>query len=362
MTKKRHIIKDLSLSEISGVTIPAQSHALVSIMKSEPCELTKYLTTDDGAKTFDAFIADEQKQRRRNAVHESLWEPMGALRDTIVSIRLDETLDELARSARIDEAVSQFSAFVNPDTSQHLSKHANNSNVLLEVLTKYEESMSEEAVKKAKELEAQVAELTKSLAVAESLAKMSDKERAFMSTLDDEAAEEFRAAAKEKRDQLMNKAASADEVFKSVDGMEIRKSAVGPAFDILKAQDEALRVTRAELAKQADRAQTVELTKRADEELANLPGETVAKVAVLKMVAGADEATRDALTAMLKAGNAALAKGFETFGMSGGKPQDITKAAKREELVKAHMAANPNVTKAVAEVAVISAHPELYEG
>lgn len=363
MTKKRHIIKDLSLNEISGVTIPAQSHALVSIMKSgESVELVKYLSTEEGAKTFDAFMADEEKQKRKNKVHESLWPPIDALRNSIASIKLDESLSYEQKSNRITEAVSQFDAIVNTDTSQYLAKHASNSDALLKMLTDYEESMSEDVTKKAEALEAQVAELTKSLAAAEILAKLTDDEKEYLAGLKDEEAEKFKKASADERKSLMNKAAESDEVFKSVDGVEIRKSAVGPAFDILKAQDEALRVTRAELAKQAERAQTVELTKRADEELANLPGETVAKVAVLKMVAGADEATRETLTAMLKAGNEALAKGYQTFGVSGGKPQDITKAAKRDELVKAHMAANPNVTKAAAEVAVISAHPDLYEG
>ena len=366
MVKKVTKLVDIDLSELSLVTSGANQHANISILKSadtdESVELVKYLSTDDGAKTFDAFIIDEQKQRAKSHISEALWTPIYALRDSITSIKLDESLTDDQRTMRITEAVSQFNQFVNPGTSQQLEKCAINSNVLLEVLTEHEDSMSEEVAKKAEALEAQVAELTKSLALAESLAKLSDKERAFMSQLDDEAAEEFRAAAKEKRDQLMNKAAEGDEVFKSVDGMEIRKSAVGPAFDILKSQDEALRVTRAELAKQADRAQTVELMKRAEEEFANLPGETVAKVAVLKGLAGLDVDAQATLTAMLKAGNEALAKGFQSFGVSGGKPQDITKAAKRDELIKAHMAANPNVTKAVAEVAVISAHPELYEG
>lgn len=359
MTRKKHIIKDLSLSEISGVTVPAQSHALAAIWKSdspEVVELTKYLSTDDGAKSFDAFLADEVKQKQRSKIYEQTWPLIDALRDSIVSIRVDSALSDDEKEQKIGESVAQFAAACQHPLSDVIS---------VSELTKQQEpdNMSVELEKKAGELEAQVAELTKKLEVAESISKMSAKEREYMSQLDDEAAEEFRAAAKEKRDAMMKKSAESDEVFKSADGHEIRKSVVGEGvFAILKSQDELLKATREEMVKAAERAQTVELTKRAEEEFGALPGETVAKVAVLKAVSLMDEAAQATLTAMLKAGNDALAGGFKEIGKSGGRPQDVTKAAKRDDLVKAHMAANPNVTKAMAEVAIMSAHPDLYEG
>lgn len=360
---KRNIIKDLSLSEISGVTVPAQAHALVSIMKGEHVELAKYLATDEGAKTFDAFMADEQVQRVKNKIYESVWPLMDALRNSIVSIKLDASLNDEQKNERISEAVAQFDVAVKGVTSQHPRSSAINVDGLLKSLTIYEESMSEDIAKKAAELETQVAALTKSLADAEVLAKLSDDEKAYLAGLKDEDAEKFKKATADERKKLMQKSAESDEVFKSVDGVEIRKSAVGDSvFAILKSQDEALRATRAELAKQAERAQTVELTKRAEDEFKHLPGDTVAKVAVLKFAAGADEATRTALETMLKAADAALAPAFADIGTAGGKPQDITKAARRDELVKDYMAANPTVSKAAAEVAVISAHPDLYEG
>lgn len=361
---KKHIIKDLSLSEISGVTIPAQSHALVSIMKTgETVELAKYLSTDDGARSFDAFMADEVRQKQKNKIHESLWGPIDALRNSIISIKLDASLNDEQRSVRISEAVAQFDEVVKGVTSQRPELGAINDSALLKMLTEHEEFMSEDVAKKAAELEAQVAALTKSLADAEVLAKLSDDEKAYLDGLKDEDAEKFKAADAATRKSMMTKAAEADEVFKSAEGHEIRKSVVGDGvFAILKSQADSIKATRDELAKTAERAQTVELTKRAEDELGNLPGEMVAKVAVLKGLASLDKHAQATLTAMLKAGNEALAKGFQSYGVSGGKPQDITKAAKRDELVKAHMAANPTVSKAAAEVAVISAHPDLYEG
>lgn len=359
---KKHIIKDLSLSEISGVTIPAQSHALVAVMKGEHVELVKYLATDEGAKSFDMFMSDEMSRKRLCEINETLWPVMDALRNSIVSIKADASLNDEEKSDRISLSVAQFDEAVKGVSSQPMSDGAISANGILKMLTDKEESMSDIA-KKAEELEAQVAELTKSLADAVVLGKMSDEEKKHLASLDKEGADKFKALSADERAKQMKKSAEADEVYKSAEGREIRKSVVGDdVFAILKSQDETLKAAMAEVAKTADRAKTVELTKRAEDEFANLPGDVVAKVAVLKGVESMDEASRETLTAMLKAGNAALAKGFDSIGFSGGKPQDITKTAKRDELVKAHMAANPTVTKASAEVAVISAHPDLYEG
>lgn len=353
MTIKRHVVKNLTLNEISGVTIPAQSHALVAMMKGEDTELVKYLTAENGAVSFGAFMADQAARDRINAIDSKLWPITSALRDSLTSILADASLNDDEREEKIAESVAQFSA-----ACQRIQVSA----IDLMKLLNHEDHMSDE-LKKVAELEASVAELTKKLAEAESLSKLSDDEKEHLASLKDEDAAKFKAADSETRKKLMKKSAEGDEVFKSADGHEIRKSVVGDGvFAILKSQADAIKATRDELVKTAERAQAVELTKRAEDELSNLPGETVAKVAVLKGVASLDEATQATLNAMLKAGNEALAKGFQTFGVGGGKPSDLTKAAKRDELIKAHMTANPTVTKAQAEVAIISAHPDLYEG
>lgn len=361
---KRNVVKNLTLSEISGVTVPAQSDAIVTIWKSdhpEIVEFAKYLSTADGAKSFTDFMAEATARERVDRIGCDLWPVTSALRDSLTSILADTTLSDSGKEEKIAESVAQFASTVNP-TSQHPETGDSVTNELMKLLED-NDNMSEELVKKAEGLEAQVAELTKKLADAETVAKMGDGEKEYLAGLEKEEADKFKAMSAEDRKKAMKKSADTDEVFKSADGHEIRKSAVGDdIFAILKSQDEALKATREEMVKAAERAQTVEFTKRADEELANLPGETVAKVAVLKGIHGMDEAAQATLTAMLKAGNEALAKGFQSFGVAGGKPQDITKAAKREGLVKAHMEANPNVTKAQAEVAVLSAHPDLYEG
>lgn len=361
--KKRHVVKNLVLDEVSGVTRPAQSHALVHMWKSEDMplidEITKYLSTDDGAKSFTSFIESNTAEQRKWVKREKLWPLINALKDSVTSIVIDDTIDERHRQEKVRESVAQFVA-----ASQHPEIYDINKNELLELFKEENDNMSEELVKKAEGLEAQVAELTKSLGEAVVLAKMSDKEKEYLASLNDEAkADEFRAASSADRAKLMRKSAEGDEVFKSADGHEIRKSVVGDGvFAILKSQEDRIKAARDEMVKSAERAQTVEFTKRAEDEFANLPGDTVTKVAVLKGMASMDEATRTELEKMLKAGSEALAKGFGNFGVPGGSPSDITKATKLASEVKKLMDADSNLTKAQAEVKAISANPALYEG
>jgi hypothetical protein len=130
-----------------------------------------------------------------------------------------------------------------------------------------------------------------------------------------------------------------------VGGVELKKSAVGEGtFAALKAQ-------ASEIAKAKDEAETVALTKRAETEFANLPGEPLAKARVLKAVAGLPEAERTTLEALLKAGNAALKSATTEVGKGGGAGGDADAEAKLETLAKSHAAENKvSIVKARAEV------------
>ncbi len=73
-----------------------------------------------------------------------------------------------------------------------------------------------------------------------------------------------------------------------------------------------------EIQKAKDQAETVELEKRANAELAEMPGETAAKVKLLKGLKGLGAEERKTLDTMLKAGNAAVKAGFAKIGHRGG--------------------------------------------
>jgi hypothetical protein len=90
---------------------------------------------------------------------------------------------------------------------------------------------------------------------------------------------------------------------------EVRKSAVGEAsFAFMKAQ-------QAEIQKARDEADMERLQKRAETEIGHLPGEAIAKAKVLKAINAMGEEDRKVLDTMLKAGEAAITKGFSTFGI-----------------------------------------------
>jgi hypothetical protein len=355
MTKERKIVKTLNLREISGVTIPAQSPALVSIMKSEEIPIVKYLSTTEGAQSFDAFLAEDQECKRKWEAQEQVWPLLSAFNSSVSSIVADESLSDEDRQTKIAETVSQFvAAMQSPETGvtpEDIEKLFNT------VIAKEHETMSEE-LKKAL---AEIADLTKKLADAETVAKFSDAEKAYLAKADKTAADNFKAATDEERKKMIEKASTEDEVFKSVTGVEIHKSSVGSGvFELLKKQDEALVEQRAELAKARDEARTVELTKVADTDYGNLPGTASEKVAVLKKMDGMSEAERGTLTAMLKAANAGLAGAFQERGTSAG-VQDIAKSTKIEQLAKAYQTEHPGTTLEIAKVAVMTANPDLYE-
>lgn len=142
---------------------------------------------------------------------------------------------------------------------------------------KKETSMSDE-MKKVADLEKQIADLTKRATEAES--KVADLTKAA-------------------------EIAKSDETFEA-DGATIRKSDVGETtFKFMKAQQERIELS--------------DFEKAASAQVPNLPGEAVAKAKVLRAVSKLDKDTAEALTAMLKAGNEAMAKMLKPIGTDAGR-------------------------------------------
>lgn len=262
---QRKIISKLTLDEVSGVTVPAQAHALVTIMKNDNSQCA-----DDEVKDSDSNSEEDE--------------------------------------------------------------------------------MSEVELEKAL---AKVADL-------EALVKMSDAERAHLATLDKSAADSFKEMTPEDRAKKLKKAHEADDVIKSGD-VEIRKSVVGDAaFAILKSQEIRLADAEARIAKAQEETEIVTLTKSAETDYAHLPGETIAKVAVLRHAAKMPEDVRKTFESMLKAADGALAPAFATLGRATGTLEKSQKDELRT-LTKAYATTN-SVTDAVAEGAVLKLRPDLYEG
>lgn len=177
--------------------------------------------------------------------------------------------------------------------------------------------------KQVAELTAKLEAATKAQSDAEFLAKMDGKEKAWFETLSDDEKEKARKCSPEERAAMMNKALASDEVVK-IDGVEIRKSAVGDAqFTLLKQTSE--RMAAIEKSAAADREALAKATfeKRAEDEFGHLPGDKVAKGALLKAVNELPEEVRSTLDTMLKAGEKAIVSAFNSIGTRG----DLAKKA-----------------------------------
>lgn len=184
----------------------------------------------------------------------------------------------------------------------------------------------------------------KQLAKLRALAEMTDVQKAHHCKLDEQGQADFEAMSAAERDAVVKALQVTDETFTDLDGNTVAKSKVGDAaYSVMKSQHDRL-------VKMQDEIDTSRLTKQAQDELAHLPGDLVAKAKVLKAVEAMPQGTRDALMQMLKAGDAASAPGFKPAAAAG---DGETSIEKREEALiakfKAEMpgARQADVLKAV---------------
>lgn len=177
---------------------------------------------------------------------------------------------------------------------------------------------AEDISKKLDELEQ---ELTKANARADKaeaellIAKLDDEDREAFDTLPQEDQTAFVAADETKRSEMLEKARNTIAKRNELP-TEIQKR----LDDITKRMNDAeARATAAEtIAKRAnDERRMTELTKRAEDEFAGLPGTAVEKAHVLKSLEKLSEEERSEVEKMLKAGNECLSGQMKPVGKSG---------------------------------------------
>jgi hypothetical protein len=147
---------------------------------------------------------------------------------------------------------------------------------------------------------------------AEKLAELTDVEKAHHSSLPESDREAFLKMDADARKAEINKAQEKDKViYKADDGTEFRKSDDPRLVQMAKDRDEDRRIAKAE----REKREVMELTKRAETELSNLPGDAPVKIAVLKAIDSiTDEDTRKKATELLKAHNEAHGAAFVKRG------------------------------------------------
>ena len=180
-------------------------------------------------------------------------------------------------------------------------------------MTDAEKAAAEKAQKAEK---ARVEKLEADLVISKAFGEFTDVQKAHYGTLDEEAKSAFLKQSPKEREEVIAKAAEVDTVvYTDSDGNEYRKSDDQRTISAVKRADAAIKVAQAA----EDRANRVELTKRADTLLKHLPGDEEVKVSVLKAIDSiTDEDTRTKALEMLKVNGEKLAEAFTTRGTQSG--------------------------------------------
>jgi hypothetical protein len=165
----------------------------------------------------------------------------------------------------------------------------------------------------------------------EKMAALTDAEKAYLKGLEGDDAESFLSA--ENKGEIMTKAAEADPVVATVDGVEIRKSQDPTGLLTKKLEKKKLR----EDAEKERKAQAEKDLEKRAEELKFLPGDVKTKVEMLKAIDSIeDESVRKSANEALLAKNAGAAPNFEVVGTVGN-PEVQSDDEALDALAKAEM-------------------------
>lgn len=198
------------------------------------------------------------------------------------------------------------------------------------------------------------------LAKAEVLAKMSDAAKKYMAKLDDKEKEAFLSLSPEDQEKKVSTVTKADETLE-VSGQTIRKSEVGDGvFAVMKAQAAQMAAAEERIAKAENDAAMERLAKRADDEMAHLPGDRVFKARVLKAADSLSAEDQTAFAALVKSANDALKGAFEEHGVKKGKEVASSANAALDEVAN-EIAKRDSIPVHKAYERAIAERPELYD-
>lgn len=317
-TTQPRVATELKIGFLSAVDMPAHEGAQAVVLKARMTEKGT-MTTEQLMKSVftDALMETKVEQNLCDLLWQKVWPVNDALKEAAENIVKDDTITD--KQAAMRQIISEYVAEV--------------SRVLNET----------DVFKSNPQQEADMAD-EKQLAKFKALAAMSDVQKAHHAKLDEQGQAEFEAMSSEDRDAVVKALHVEDETFVGDDGVTVSKAAVGAAaFSVMKSQH--LQISN--LREQAD---LTRLAKQAESDLSHLPGEVVLKAKVLKSIERMPQAEREALTAMLKAGDAASAPGFVPAAKAGEATPEAAEAT-LEAMVTKHMAEH-NVTKSAALKAV----------
>lgn len=319
---KRNIMRAFKIAEISGVDVPAQEGAKALIMKrapgpKEPEAFAKAAALTNAVNGHSHMIVLSYPPESYGYTGElnagnTSWDADHChpwVRTEDGTIVIGEARGHTHEIATVGKAASQSAG----STGEQVE---------------------------TKETAMTLEEMQKQLARATALAELNDAQKTHFKSLDAASQDAFLAKSAAERDAEVDavaKAASAADpvVYKTLDGVEIRKSD-GVALLTLAKSNDTLRKQNEDLAKAAADA---ELTRRVEKDFAHLPGDLESRKALVKAADGIPDATqREVALNALKAQSVSLGKATTTLGHGGAAPEVTDAEKKLDELAKAHAA------------------------
>ena len=302
MSTVRRVLRSLHLGKIAAVDTPCQEGAKVTILKRAPtdraADIAKLkagfadaigksgllLDGPDVAQDFDEVIGERVLT---DAFWNDYYQATSALQASLTSIVNDDTVTD--KPALVTEALQQFADYVEQMMPGDIGKSLT-AGIAVTADTfgpTLKGATMSDAIKKALGLPATAteADVTKAIADAAALAKMSDKHKAFMENdkakMPTGGKTAFMGMEPAERDAHMKanpidgdddgdddaieKSIRSGAAFKAADGTVIHKARVGDAvFAVMKSQNDQLAKQAADLAKAADEKAAADFTKRAE--------------------------------------------------------------------------------------------------
>lgn len=333
--KKRRILGDLIINEVSGVDKAAQVPAEALIMKrASEEEIRKYgyeFTNPKLTSSVDghAHILDDTGQGEETTWTRSEGSEGGHSHPWV---------RQLDGSIVIGEADGHTHDLLEDPGIQSATKSAGKPSGNGEPMSGETTTKSDAVVA----LEKSVADLTSRAERAEAISKMSSETRTYFDGMTDDAKETFIAkSATEQATQVADSQAADQVIFKSASGEVYRASDDPRMVDLAKRADAQAEETRVAV----EKAERIELSKRADDELGNCPGTVEQRGNILKALTGVDGAEE-----FLKAANESLSDVFKSQGTKEG---TILKAEDQLEVLAKKHAEDNSVTIEKARAAVL---------
>lgn len=208
-------------------------------------------------------------------------------------------------------------------------------------------------------IQKRVTDLENQLKISKSFGDLTDEQKVYYGSLDEKDKTAYLTKSAEDRQADIQAEKDANGVvYKSLNGTEYRQNDDQRIVDMAKRADEMEKAFK----ESESQRETMELRKRAEDQLGNLPGTVDEHVDLLKAIDGiGNEKSREAATNLLKAKNTEMAKAFESNGHA-----VISKAmqgdanAELDELTKAYVKDNPKIDYYDAYEIITKQNPELY--